>query len=189
MDTFFHKQLRPALLNLLSISDTDLRGAEHDFLMHLQATREHFYVAGYIKFLADYCQLNQEQVDDAYQVFHNRELYSGSLFPEVITSLRRLKREHKLGIWSQGNPEWQRHKLTMSGILHFFSDDLMFIGPQKLDPEMISSMPVKTSVIDNQLDFLAALPKHLEAQPVWLNRDHNTYDFSGDQVVTLDVLR
>lgn len=102
------------------------------------------------------------------------DLQNYSLFPEVTKILDLLKENFILGIFSEGDREFQISKLKKTNIWHFFNPEDIFIETKKhtLIMEIEEKYRDKPLVVvDDKLTVLADLKKKLpDAKMVWIKR-------------------
>lgn len=107
-----------------------------------------------------------------YKAFMNERFFKDALFNETIAVLESLQDQYELGIFSQALiTEYQLAKLSLSGILPFFSQELLFIRADKTSAEVIKTLPKSATIIDDRLRFLEPLASvRPDLQLFWLNR-------------------
>lgn len=126
--------------------------------------------------------LNKKQVilfDIDYTIFNtshykqsNRQQFL--LYPEVYGTLSSLEKTSILGIFSEGDQEFQKNKLKETKIWHFFNKDDIYIETNKelLIKEISEKYLARPLVVvDDKLPILLILKKHLpNAKMVWIKR-------------------
>lgn len=94
------------------------------------------------------------------------------LYPEALAVLKKLfSDDYSLGTFSEGVPEWQMKKLTLTGALDYLDPSLIFIERRKLAPEAIAKIPDGVTVIDDKIEVIATLKQQRpDLELVWINR-------------------
>ncbi len=106
----------------------------------------------------------------AHEILYNPVFYQASLYPEVGSTMGELEaRGYVFGVRSEGDPEFQRLKLELSGLLSHFDPELLYIDRDKNRQEAIAVLP-ESSLIDDRLTKLTPLLAEERLLPIWLNR-------------------
>ncbi len=94
------------------------------------------------------------------------------LYPESLMLLERLNRQgYFLGIFSEGVPEWQMKKLTLTKIANYFTSSLIVIERRKLSPTSVNKLLVGTTVVDDKRHVVETLKQQRhDLNIVWINR-------------------
>lgn len=101
------------------------------------------------------------------------ELYRQSLFPDVEPLLQQLSATYQFGIFSQGNEIYQRQKLELAGLTHWFKSEQIFLLRRKMEPAVLKELP-ESVVVDDKLAVAETLSDYAQLLPVWLNRIDDT---------------
>jgi phosphoglycolate phosphatase-like HAD superfamily hydrolase len=94
------------------------------------------------------------------------------LYPETLEVLEKLFAEGiKLGIYSEGVLEWQKKKITLTGIFNYFDQELIFIERRKLEEESIDKIPHGAMIVDDNKQVMKTLKQQRpDLELVWINR-------------------
>jgi FMN phosphatase YigB (HAD superfamily) len=103
----------------------------------------------------------------------NEKIYHSVVYNEVEELLTKLKMRHTLGIYSEGNYNFQITKLRNSDLLGYFSKDYIYIFNNKLDKESVSKLPRQAVIVDDKKDVIDQLHR-LHFQTIHLT-DHRNY--------------
>ena len=102
--------------------------------------------------------------------WHETTAYTQAVFLDVFPVLEVLqKRNIQLGIFSEGQLEYQKQKLSQSGLMKFFDQASLHIFQRKLLQDNLSLLPKESVVIDNQKDIVLTLQKN-KIETIWINR-------------------
>lgn len=103
-------------------------------------------------------------------IYKSSVVFANTTYADVRPALNKLSSRCRLGIYSEGFMKFQRAKLEMNGLIDFFDPELMFIKRRKLDPEVVSSLPSGSIVVDDKLSVVETLQSAKQLNPIWLNR-------------------
>jgi FMN phosphatase YigB (HAD superfamily) len=101
--------------------------------------------------------------------YYSPEFYPNSLYPGVPELLQQLTPEHTLGIFSEGNKNFQTKKLLLTGISGFFADNYTYIFGRKLEPETLRQLPPESIVVDDNPEVIDTLADW-GIKTVWVKR-------------------
>ena len=170
--------------------DRFLRGEISFVEQRRERTKEVFCVAG--------ITLPNEQADLEFREYLEVYERNWRLFQDVIPCLESLKKEHKLGIISNGDLEQQLYKLERMGIRDFF--DIVVtagdIGVSKPDPRIFAMACEKGGVSPDQAyyigdDFTTDIIACQDAgmKGIWINRNNSVCeDGNARTVFSLETL-
>lgn len=125
--------------------------------------------------------------------FKKSDLSQYELYQEVIEVLEKVSKIAQLGIFSEGNNDFQRKKLLKTGILQHFTKDKIHIVENKedfIDGIIKSYKDFKIFLVDDKIDILIQAK---ECDPsvyaIWVKRgpyaeDVELKDFRPDSVLT-----
>ena len=103
---------------------------------------------------------------------NNPKIYQGILFDDTLPVLEKLKERNQImGAYTQGYVDFQKAKIKFSGVESFFDKDLVYVSPNKLEPDFVKTLPTSATVIDDKkvvIETLRQLRPDLEL--VWINR-------------------
>jgi phosphoglycolate phosphatase-like HAD superfamily hydrolase len=86
----------------------------------------------------------------ALDIFLDSDFIRSFLYKDVTRNLQRLKTDNSLGIFSQGQKNYQLKKIENSGIIRFFDQNNIYIFSRKEKPEVIRALPRPSIVIDDK---------------------------------------
>lgn len=120
-----------------------------------------------ILFLKEITGNNGKEIEDP---FEDKENYKKSLHPEVKENVKKLSKNFRLGVYSEGFYEYQKKKVYWSGIGDFFDEKLIFITQNKSDPEFLKILPEGAIIIDDKKSKIEKLKEAGRFNLVWINR-------------------
>ncbi len=161
----FGREIRAEFIKVLKIDEGELMRAIADYYAALEASTD-FSPRDITLHIGQRYNINPIVLDQVF--WENDKIYKSSLYPEVANVLKKLSETHILGIFSQGNEEFQARKLKAAGITDYFSKDYTFIHARKLLDETIARLPAGATVIDNKHDVAVKLSPFVDS--IWLNR-------------------
>lgn len=101
---------------------------------------------------------------------YNKEPYVESLFPDVLTTLRSLQEKGiPLGIFSEGNINFQRLKIDYSGLSPFIHSKHIYLYENKLDNALTKYLTADAVIVDNKIDVVDELSNR-GLEVIWINR-------------------
>lgn len=113
-------------------------------------------------------QTNQAGVTEA---FYAQSVYEATVFPEVPKALQKVAQHARIGVYTEGKPEWQAKKLELGNLMGWFEPSLRWIVPKKTALEVLATLPSGSLVIDDKPRILSALLEHApQVQPVHIDR-------------------
>jgi phosphoglycolate phosphatase-like HAD superfamily hydrolase len=174
---------KPALLEYLDLDLETFEGLNQVYWQQLTDSTD-FDPRQYVQFLADQ---NQASSDKLLEIVYQPQWYTNHVFADVLSTLTELEKEHQLGIFSQGNHEYQTAKLRLAGLDKFFDQDCRFIFERKLAPQVLEKLPAAT-VIDDRIAVIETLSDYPQLKPLWLNRHQEKTDLNVNQIQTLSEL-
>lgn len=112
-----------------------------------------------------------ERFTDIIAIFDTSSLYLESLYQDSVDVLEKLKKVFRIGVFSEGDKDFQMKKLEKSGILELFDKRLIFIYSNKLSK--ISRLAKKykpLAVIDDRPKFVIAWANHDISKAIRIKR-------------------
>lgn len=161
----FGKSIRGEFVKILKIDGEELMRVIADYYAALETSTD-FSPRDITLHIGQRYNINPVVLDQVF--WENDKIYKDSLYPEVVHVLKKLSEIHALGIFSQGNEEFQTRKLKAAGIMDIFSKDYIFIHARKLLDKAISNLPHNATVIDNKHDVALKLSSLVDS--IWINR-------------------
>lgn len=136
----------------------------------------HFSFVDFLKALNP----TQEQLSFLiHQYKTNTNLYPK--YSEVIPSLTYLyNKGYKLGIFSEGVPDFQYNKLKNLQIEEFIQPDLVFISQYKRIPEFLQIIPSNVYIVDDNPNVIEILVSEKRFTTIHINRSGKLPKISPD---------
>jgi len=163
----FNEYLKPELAQVLNVSYPDFDEVSNGYWKS-QEQQHIFNVDDYLAYLVYKYRVTPESLKPTFaKVAH----YQQCIYPEVSETLTYLKTKNwQLGIFSEGDAEFQRQKLTASGLMSWFEPELVFITLQKTETEFMAKLPA-SAVVEDKLRIISALAGASQLEAIWINRD------------------
>jgi FMN phosphatase YigB (HAD superfamily) len=168
---------------VLFISENEYQDAFNYYYQNIISSSTQFSPASFTKFLAERFNSTQQEL---LKVFNLRELYTECIYPDVMDSLGQLVQKYRLGIFSQGNVEFQELKLEHSRIKDLIDPTLIFIYEDKL--AHLDEIPECTFVEDRYEQFIEPLLNNKKIRPIWLNRKSSLKNEKVRTIFSLEEL-
>ncbi len=165
------------LPRVLEIETTTLEKITQTYIQTLNSSIE-FSPRKYIKFLSNNLNSDKQLRQKALSIFlDNKSNYKNCLYPETKPVLKDLKPNHSLGIFSEGEFEFQKAKLEQSGIENFFEPELIFIFANKENKvkevwQKINKYPKPVYIIDDDLNHIKEIAK-TNIKPILIDRQES----------------
>jgi FMN phosphatase YigB (HAD superfamily) len=140
-------------------------------------------LAGYaVDSLIDYiAQKSNTNLDFLKESLEDKNTYKKYIFSEVKKVLNDLKRKNKLGLFSNGNYNYQTKKI--SNIIEFFEKDLVFITDGKLEDNFIKKVPNKVVIVEDDKNIVKSLKNLNRFEIFWLNRNQDEEKMDGVRTI------
>lgn len=165
--TEYKKRLSLALANVSKIPEDEVWKFEEEYFESLDKSGD-FRIDNFLKFIS---QRSEIKIDLTNFVNDNLNIYSGSVFSEVINVLNQLRNTFVLGVYSQGFNDLQRMKIKNSGLENYFDEKLIYINSNKLDPKFIATLPTESIIIDDKKEVVETLKQlRFDLELIWINR-------------------
>ncbi|HAV14890.1 MAG TPA: hypothetical protein DCX25_01020 [Candidatus Pacebacteria bacterium] len=100
---------------------------------------------------------------------HNSAHYTQALYPDTLSALQALGEKNILGIYSEGEIQFQHNKLHQTGMMRYIHPDYLHIYERKLTDDVVKKLPKGTVVIDDKLTVVEGLASY-GVQAIWINR-------------------
>jgi phosphoglycolate phosphatase-like HAD superfamily hydrolase len=163
----YQKRLSETLAKVCNLPAETVWKLEEEYFNGLDKSGD-FRVDKLLEFVR---QKSGKQVDLTNFIASNPEIYSGALFPEIVTVLDQLKEKFLLGIYSQGFIDLQKTKIEYSGIKNYFDEKLIYLNNNKLDSDFIKTLPNKVMLVDDKKEVIETLKQlRPDLELVWINR-------------------
>jgi len=175
---------------LFGVSALELEKITAKYTSTLKSSIE-FSPRVYVQFLVERLKLERNIQKIALEFFLNNERdFKAALFAEVLSSLERLSKEFLLGIFSEGDLEFQQAKLEKSGIKKFFKPELVFIFPSKANELKVIEGKIKNYqgpafIVDDNIDHIRRI-MDTRFIPILLDR-RGKYKQFGDCLLIDDL--
>ncbi len=122
--------------------------------------------------------------------FATPEVYSQGLYDEAIPVLRGLSQDYKLGIYTEGNLEYQWMKFNSFGISELIDPKLIFVWQNKTGSEALSSLPGGSVIVDDNPRIIQALKEfRRDIFPILLDRKGNQPTHGAISVRSLSEIK
>ena len=150
------------LPTLFGVSFQEIRSFTDQYLSALDSSIE-FCPRMYARLLSN--RLDKTKEKAALDIFlNNPKDFRAALYPEIAPVLEELCKKHRLGIFSEGDREFQKAKLEKSEIRKFFDPDLIFIFPTKGDKldyiwEKVKNRQSPVLIVDDNLEHITKISK------------------------------
>jgi putative hydrolase of the HAD superfamily len=174
------------ILNILKTNDSErIEKVKENYRKTLKNERE-YEPDGFVKILCEEFSFdNTNLLADVYYGENNKDIYKGSVYPEVIDVLDSLKKNNfHLGIFSEGTIKFQNHKFRSLDLEKYFDRGLIIIREAKDTDETIQEIPEGAIIVDDKEKICELLFKN-GIKPIWLNKKN---DRKSDKFVTIHNL-
>ena len=131
----------------------------------------------YQGFVIDIAHNLNLRIEDLKNFFLNEIEYMKCLYPDVVECISKLRTTHSLGIFSQGNKDYQMIKLAKTAILEYFDPQLLLIYDRKLTENSLNSIPPSSFIVEDKQEVVEIL-KNKEIDSIHLNRQKETDDIA-----------
>ncbi len=112
---------------------------------------------------------SKHSIDIVREYKTNRSLYPK--YGDVLPTLSKLKQlEYRVGIFSEGRPDFQKTKLANLDIDDFIDNGLVFIGQNKRTSDFLSQVPASSYIVDDNFQVVKLLAQINRFRPVFLDR-------------------
>jgi FMN phosphatase YigB (HAD superfamily) len=160
------KLIRIEISKAAKVSEEVLCQIETEYTETLKS-RYDFNPEDYLNFLDVHLHKEKKLIR---QIFYKDVLYRKSLFPDVIEALGSLVNKFHLGVFSEAVLHNQLIKLEKSGTMKYFDRRYLFIFRRKIEKEVLSRLPEKAVLIDDNGGVLEEVHKQTGLNCIWLNR-------------------
>ncbi len=164
--TFFEDFLFPALEREFNINRETFEDISKEYRESLTKSTQ-FNPSGWVEVAKRHFDIDPEAY---FSILNTPEFYAKSLYPEVIPTLAELSHDYVLGIYSEAVKEWQIKKISLSGIINYFDQNLIMIREDKVSDLVIDNIPAGAIVVDDKMEVIAALKRKVGIYPIWINR-------------------
>lgn len=155
------------ILQTTKIPPQELEKATKKFAETLKTSRE-FSPPKYAIFLANYFTdpLLKKKVGE---IFSRPSVYQPAIYPDVMPSLKKLRPTYSLGIFSEGIRKYQIAKITLSGIISYLDQNLIFIFVDKTGKgKFVAEKVGKCHIVDDNPRHITDLRGIENITPIWL---------------------
>jgi len=163
---------------ILDMSEIDFAQRKDAFYQTLEESTD-FSPEQFVAFL----KVEEEvQRVDLLQCWYDEALLNHCVFVDFTRNLERFQTKCVLGIFSQGNAEFQIKKLQLMGIYGIFEQKYLFIKERKSSPESLQELQAliepsedfsfsQILVVDDKVEYLKALHQISQVSPVLIQRE------------------
>lgn len=115
----------------------------------------------YMEKMADRFSLSS---DSLYQLLMDTsEIFTETLYPDVLPTLSHLAQHYVLGVFSQGHFTFQENKLIKTNIIHMFDKKHTYIHPDKTHTDHLQKIPKNAIIVDDKAAVVGSVSKHTHA--------------------------
>lgn len=175
--------IRGEFIKILGTTEDDLMRTIADYYANLEMSTD-FSPREISVFIAQRYKVDSELLDKVF--WGNTKIYKDSLYPEAEGVVQKLSSSKKLGIFSQGNKELQKHKLEACNLLKYFENEYIFIHRRKGSDEAIALLPREATVVDDNHDLILTIAPFVDA--IWVNRRTEDSDPNVQTIHSLSEL-
>lgn len=159
---------RETLAQALGVSSQDIADRFMKYYGTLKDTSD-FAPSDFLPYLS---RTYQTSLENLREVFFAPLNFQKVLYPDVVEVLSHLRNQgYTLGLYSQGDQEFQEHKMLANNLLTFFEKPHRHIMREKMDPSLIENLPENTVIIDDRVEVVQFLEQFPNAIPVRMVRD------------------
>lgn len=169
-EKFFPKELSRMFLD----DEKPIRSLSTGVILNLTEQEKFLDIDKYLEILLS--KLNKEDHRSCIEnLLFGATFFKGGFYSEVEDSLKHLKKNSRLGIFSQGDEKLQGAKINQSGFKNLFDQELIYIiKPRKLDhlPFLKNKhINEKLFLVDDKLNILHEVKKHIPSLfAIWIKR-------------------
>lgn len=117
-------------------------------------------------------KLHRTKISVIESIFYNISFYKKCIYPDIKQNLKKLSNlGHHLGIFSEGDINFQTIKLLSVEISDILNQELIFISDKKDRKRFLSNVPAESIIIDDNLAKLQRIKKLMPSiEPIHINR-------------------
>lgn len=169
----------------LNIKENIIKKVNTEYINKLKTTSE-YSPARHLSYLKEYLsQAIIKKLDNS--LFKRKELYKNILYTDVLSALPFLSRKYALGIFSEGDLDFQYTKLIKTGIKKFFKKNYFFIFKNKSERKNIYLLPSNSIIVDNDLFILKTVNNtRKDLSMILMNRNNIIY--SSNKIKSINSL-
>jgi len=166
VEKLFNEFLKPELSQVLNVPYLAFEEVSNGY-WQLQTHQHIFNVDDYLQYLVYKYRVDMQLLKPT---FEKVEHYQQCIYADVNETLQYFTdKGWQLGIFSEGDADFQQRKLTASGLMKWFKPELVLITLQKTETEFMAKLPASV-IVENKARIIEALQHATQVQPVWLNR-------------------
>lgn len=147
-----HEEFNDAVKEYYKNIDSVIRFVPNDYLTHL----------------SDTFAVPQKSLED---IFWDKQRYLKYRYPDVVPTLDTISRKYSVGIFSEGDEEFQLFKYRTLSITLFINENQIYIVPDKNDEDFLRTVPDDAIIIDDSLKNIEVLNQYENFKPIWINRE------------------
>lgn len=177
----FGRLVFPKITKLIGKDEKLIKKVIEEYFSKLDSGTD-FHPGDFLNHLSTRFSIDLKLLND---IFYNKKFYQKALYKEVTRVLKRLMKNYKLGIYSEGFIEFQKKKLLYSGVLSYFDSNYIYISRRKLKDINKDSLPKRCYIVDNSIEVVKKLTD--KYNPIWINRE-NKQDYYSPMISNLNQL-
>jgi len=155
------------LANILNTEENNIKHMHHKYRRSLGSNIE-YDPKDFVKFIIDSTSNGSQK--KLINIYYGKDnIYEKCLFKEVDAVLKQLKKNHTLGVFSEGIAKFQNHKFKSLGIERFLEKDRVFITSKKTTDSYLKRIPKDAIIVDDKLEIVELLDKK-GFKVIWINR-------------------
>lgn len=140
----------------------------------------------YSEFLSRELHINTSEIVKQFTDFKN--IYSESVFDEAVPVLELCKKKkNRVGIFSEGNVDFQKMKINYSGLSSYVDHNHIYVFENKLALASIESLPSDIFIVDDKLKVIDQLTEH-GIKSIWINRTSKQKHKTSQTIFSLNEL-
>lgn len=141
------------------------------------------------KFLQFFAREYQHSLEKLKDVLFDPHHFQAALYPEVISVLTTLRNQgYTLGLYSEGDPGFQEHKMLANNLMEFFDTKHHHISRNKKDPAVVENLPEGTVIVDDTSAVIEFLEQHPHLIAVQIIRKNNQQPLGPYAISSLSEL-
>ncbi|MDP2649290.1 MAG: HAD family hydrolase [bacterium] len=127
----FDKNFYKKLEKIVNIDEDIIRKKSIEFIKQVIEEENYLNIDKYLNLLLEFFGEHKKK-KDVKKILYNELFFKNGFYQEVEKTLNYLKKIAKIGIFSQGDEEFQWAKIDQSGLKHFFDKNIIYIKHNKI---------------------------------------------------------
>ncbi|HYD34698.1 MAG TPA: HAD hydrolase-like protein [Vitreimonas sp.] len=176
--------VNPAIAELLNVKVEELLVVKNQYTDQLVKNTD-FNPVDYLTHLS---KVYARSIEELAQVFYQPAYFQQAVYADVLPTLLVLRSQYQLGIFSEGDLDFQQTKLELSGLKSFFEPELHFIERRKEVPQVLQRLQPGWVIVEDKPEVITTLETQTQTLPIWINREAETEFTPQRQMTTLTEL-